>query len=165
MVLWIVVFLSTFSLNLICHIIDSILHSYVFIIVHSIHSNSTMMICMTECLGSILWIIIVRILTLFHKVYFQQKVYTMWESAANSGNWIFVRHRVTYCCTDTALIICFYMVSDVQFKQVKIIFQFERHQGAVSIRKTVLPGMAIPMLKIRRPNGRLIFNMEITIRR
>ena len=32
--------------------------------------------------------------------------------------------------------------------------------GAVSIRKTVLPGMAIPMLKIRRPNGRLIFNME-----
>ena len=32
--------------------------------------------------------------------------------------------------------------------------------GAVSIRKTVLIGMAIPMLKIRRPNGRLIFNME-----
>ena len=40
-----------------------------------------------------------------------------------------------------------------------------RRQGAVAIRKTVLPGMAIPMLKIRRPNGRLIFNMEITIRR
>ena len=38
-------------------------------------------------------------------------------------------------------------------------------QGAVSIRKTVLPGMAIPMLKIRRPNDRLIFNMEIAIRR
>ena len=37
--------------------------------------------------------------------------------------------------------------------------------GAVSIRKTVLPGMAIPMLKIRRPNGRLIFNMEIAIPR
>ena len=37
--------------------------------------------------------------------------------------------------------------------------------GAVSIRETVLPGMAIPMLKIRRPNGRLIFNMEIAIRR
>ena len=35
--------------------------------------------------------------------------------------------------------------------------------GAVSIRKTVLPGMAIPMLKIRRPKGRLIFNMGITI--
>ena len=42
---------------------------------------------------------------------------------------------------------------------------FQRYQGAVSIRKTVLPGMAIPMLKIRRPNGRLIFNMEIAIRR
>ena len=40
-----------------------------------------------------------------------------------------------------------------------------RAQGAVSIRKTVLPGMAIPMLKIRRPNSRLIFNMEIAIRR
>ena len=40
-----------------------------------------------------------------------------------------------------------------------------RNQGAVSIRKTVLPGMAIPMLKIRRPNGRLIFNMENAIRR
>ena len=40
-----------------------------------------------------------------------------------------------------------------------------QQQGAVSIRKTVLPGMAIPMLKIRRPNGRLIFNMEIAIRR
>ena len=37
--------------------------------------------------------------------------------------------------------------------------------GAVSIRKTVITGMAIPMLKIRRPNGRLIFNMEIAIRR
>ena len=40
-----------------------------------------------------------------------------------------------------------------------------RDLGAVSIRKTVLPGMAIPMLKIRRPNGRLIFDMEIAIRR
>ena len=40
-----------------------------------------------------------------------------------------------------------------------------RQNMAVSIRKTVLPGMAIPMLKIRRPNDRLIFNMEIAIRR
>ena len=37
------------------------------------------------------------------------------------------------------------------------------NQGAVSIRKTVLLGMAIPMLKIRRPTGRLIFNMGIPI--
>ena len=43
--------------------------------------------------------------------------------------------------------------------------QVSRYQGAVSIRKTVLLGMVIPMLKIRRPNGRLIFNMEIAIRR
>ena len=41
--------------------------------------------------------------------------------------------------------------------------QYARILGAVSIRKTVLPGMAIPMLKIRRPNGRLIFNMGIPI--
>ena len=33
--------------------------------------------------------------------------------------------------------------------------------GPVSIRN----GMSIPMLKIRRPDGRLIFNMEIAIRR
>ena len=44
-------------------------------------------------------------------------------------------------------------------------YQPSRCLGAVSIRKTVLPGMAIPMLKKRRPNGRLIFNMEIAIRR
>ena len=53
---------------------------------------------------------------------------------------------------------------------MSFILEFRKHiickdQGAVSIRKTVLPGMAIPMLKIRRPNGRLIFNMEIAIRR
>ena len=39
----------------------------------------------------------------------------------------------------------------------------DSHQGAISIRKMVLPGMVIPMLKIRCPNGRLIFNMEIAI--
>ena len=44
-------------------------------------------------------------------------------------------------------------------------FRDGQHQGAVSIRKTVLPGMASPMLKIRHPNSRLIFNMEIAIRR
>ena len=48
---------------------------------------------------------------------------------------------------------------------MKMWFQNQCALGAVSIRKTVLPGMAIPMLKIRRPNGRLIFNMEIAIRR
>ena len=47
----------------------------------------------------------------------------------------------------------------------RLVGYWDGAQGAVSIRKTVLPGMAIPMLKIRRPNGRLIFNMEIAIRR
>ena len=46
-----------------------------------------------------------------------------------------------------------------------VIDDLKYDQGAVSIRKTVLQGMVIPMLKIRRPNGRLIFNMEIAIRR
>ena len=50
---------------------------------------------------------------------------------------------------------------------IHVLYQtiIENILGAVSIRKTVLPGMAIPMLKIRRPNGRLIFNMEIAIRK
>ena len=50
-------------------------------------------------------------------------------------------------------------------QKVNIFCTENEHLGAVSIRKTVLPAMAIPMLKIRRPNGRLIFNMEIAIRR
>ena len=54
-------------------------------------------------------------------------------------------------------------------KMFKFILKTNQEEGRqrqmTSIRKTVLPGMAIPMLKIRRPNGRLIFNMEITIRR
>ena len=58
----------------------------------------------------------------------------------------------------------------IQLKSHQLVFTtlgvgFMKTQWAVSIRKTVLPGMAIPMLKIRRPNGRLIFNMEIAIRR
>ena len=47
--------------------------------------------------------------------------------------------------------------------QIHCVNQEHQTPGAVSIRKTVLPGMAIPMLKIRRPNGRLIFNMGIPI--
>ena len=46
---------------------------------------------------------------------------------------------------------------------IYILWGTSHGQGAVSIRKTVLQGMVIPMLKIRRPNGRLIFNMEIAI--
>ena len=53
----------------------------------------------------------------------------------------------------------------VNFERLNDKDKFMATLGAVSIRKTVLPGMAIPMLKIRRPNGRLIFNMEIAIRR
>ena len=55
----------------------------------------------------------------------------------------------------------------LRFYMIVVIIHIHRvnYLGAVSIRKTVLPGMAIPMLKIRRPYGRLIFNMEIAIRR
>ena len=49
-----------------------------------------------------------------------------------------------------------------EWKKVQQIMDIHktRFQGAVSIRKTVLPGMAIPMLKIRRPNGRLILTWK-----
>ena len=57
-----------------------------------------------------------------------------------------------------------YLKNDIKKLEYSTWSDFDS-QGAVSIRKTVLPGMAIPMLKIRRPNGRLIFNMEIAIRR
>ena len=68
-----------------------------------------------------------------------------WQNFANTDKpYVFIR-MISYCSLSTPY-------GDID-------------QGAVSIRKTVLPGMAIPMLKIRRPNGRLIFNMEIAIRR
>ena len=52
-----------------------------------------------------------------------------------------------------------------QLKHLKCILRITKDLGAVSIRKTVLLGMAIPILKIRRPIGRLIFNMGIPIPR
>ena len=61
-------------------------------------------------------------------------------------------------------VLCFVVVISLSFVYLFVAFT-HIVQGAISIRKTVLPGMAIPMLKIRRPNGRLIFNMEIAIRR
>ena len=57
-----------------------------------------------------------------------------------------------------------HIITSEQYKYKFTHYNPFEDQGAVSIRKTVLPGMAIPMLKIRRPNGRLIFNMEIAIR-
>ena len=64
---------------------------------------------------------------------------------------LFVKKLLTYIFMTETIPLCELRYGDLQ--------------GSVSIRKTVLPGMAIPMLKIRRPNGRLIFNMEIAIRR
>ena len=69
-----------------------------------------------------------------------------------------------HCKVNCLLNILFWLRSKKPLKLSSLAF-CEGNLGAVSIRKTVLPGMAIPMLKIRRPNGRLIFNMEITIRR
>ena len=70
---------------------------------------------------------------------------------ANTKKWSLVHSTIT--------------LSNSSFLLQNISIFWTIFQGAVSIRKTVLPGMAIPMLKIRRPNGRLIFNMEIAIRR
>ena len=63
------------------------------------------------------------------------------------------------------LVLYIYIYVCMYMNNTKPLLTVNYGQGAVSIRKTVLPGMAIPMLKIRRPNGRLIFNMEIAIRR
>ena len=72
-------------------------------------------------------------------------------------NQILQRLLYTDSCSDS---------SHFSFDNIFVLLKLEhRFLGAVSIRKTVLPGMAIPMLKIRRPNGRLIFNMEIALRR
>ena len=70
-----------------------------------------------------------------------------------------VKWRLVYLGLNV-LTLSFHALSTIQPRRAT-----HKDQGAVSIRKTVLPGMAIPMLKIRRPNGRLIFNMEIAIRR
>ena len=88
---------------------------------------------------------------------------TPWQSWIN----LMTQHRVNYdtqrkpCLTERIFQACF----DPYKSSVGIQQYLQKAQGVVSIRKTVLPGMAIPMLKIRRPNGRLIFNMEIAIRR
>ena len=75
---------------------------------------------------------------------------------------IWTSDNLVYCCIYESL-----GLDELTVCQEHVYCEYfgENDQGAVSIRKTVLPGMAIPMLKIRRPNGRLIFNMEITIRR
>ena len=46
--------------------------------------------------------------------------------------------------------------------RVEMIRRF-RSRAPSQYKKTVFPGMGIPMLKIRRPVGRLIFNMGIAI--
>ena len=75
----------------------------------------------------------------------------------SSGNW-------RPCCSGLNVLTLLVLMTEYLF-QNKVNTMTTDGLGAVSIRMTVLPGMAIPMLKIRRPKGRLIFNMEITIRR
>ena len=53
--------------------------------------------------------------------------------------------------------------NSIPHKTVEVLINHVQYLGPVSIRKTVFPGMGIPMLKIRRPVGRLIFNMGIAI--
>ena len=77
---------------------------------------------------------------------------------------IMTRRVVVFFLTVQSLIHSLFSLTVAIYTSL-IVDRVTQRQGAVSIRKTVLPGMAIPMLKIRRPNGRLIFNMEIAIRR
>ena len=72
------------------------------------------------------------------------------------------------CCMYHHIVLCIkYYTRFVRNNEIKMsnLTQCFKLQGAVSIRKTVLPGVAIPMLKIRHPNGRLIFNIGIAIPR
>ena len=84
----------------------------------------------------------------------------VWDTVANlyTSQWCFCP-RSFFSNKWIVMLLCASFISNVTY------WTKYNQQGAVSIRKTVLPGMAIPMLKIRRPNGRLIFNMEIAIRR
>ena len=74
------------------------------------------------------------------------------------------QYRKFHCGYKTILRPC-YLHNGISYTGKMTSLYWIRVLGAVSIRKTVLPGMAIPLLKIRRPNGRLIFNMEIAIPR
>ena len=78
----------------------------------------------------------------------------------------------TFCtCRDVLKFVAiWWLATELQPGKVSIEFELQAKnrlwngpQGAVSIRKTVLLGMVIPMLKIRRPTGRLIFNMGIPL--
>ena len=77
--------------------------------------------------------------------------------------------NISYMCKFFCFLYGVWIISYIKLSIINYFFSLPEEPlyklGAVSIRKTVLPGMAIPMLKIRRPNGRLIFNMEIAIRR
>ena len=78
--------------------------------------------------------------------------------------WIWYAFSYICCKFAIGFIVLISLIETCYLKRCDMV-RVCRTLGAVSIRKTVLPGMAIPMLKIRRPLGRLIFNMEITIRR
>ena len=83
----------------------------------------------------------------------------------SKGTEVRIHYNTTVIDTDEMVAICrhHFQMHFVDWKLLSV--YWHGLLGAVSIRKTVLPGMAIPMLKIRRPSGRLIFNMEIAIRR
>ena len=69
-------------------------------------------------------------------------------------------YQIIFACSNCQMSLCSGNQPTIELRRY---IQDNIGLGAVSIRKTVLPGMAIPMLKIRRPTGRLIFNMGIPI--
>ena len=86
-----------------------------------------------------------------------------------SGAWFNIKmpsyqYRKSHC-EDKTILRPSYLHNGIFYTGKMTSLYWIRDQGAVSIRKTVLPGVAIPMLKIRRPNGRLIFNIGIAIPR
>ena len=124
---------------------------------------------------------------IFSHYFYQPSMITLWflsciterncvsdfaqSRGATSGNWLDSRYSIVI--TNLGVNTCIRNITRAIFQtkhcdpSSNLLYAGDDHtpQGAISIRKMVLPGMVIPMLKIRRPNGRLIFNMEIAIRR
>ena len=102
----------------------------------------------------------IQINSIFSIKYSPKDICEMWVILLNPQ---LVNHALTHSCYSAwVTYLRFISITDINMPCMRL---QGCHLGAVSIRKTVLPVMSNPMLKIRRPNGRLIFNMEITIRR
>ena len=94
--------------------------------------------------------------------YFCDMTDILHDKPLTTGPWFDIKmssyqYRKSHC-GDKTILRPSYLHNGISYTGKMTSLYWIRAQGAVSIRKTVLPGMAIPMFKIRRPSGRLIFN-------